>query len=151
MRQMLVSGFPPEAAFRSVNSILALRGYAGAVTLDLTEVRLDTGRGAVYKWGAAPSYILRRAGPEKIGTGTAPPGIDLGQSRESVVRFSFRRGETLVMASDGADVGPVLPKMDNAPDIPPGELAARLVEACANTGDDATVAVVRLCPLTAAG
>lgn len=149
MRQMLISGFPAEHALRSINSILALRGHAGAVTLDLTEIRLDTGRAAVFKWGAAPSYILRRAGPEKIGSASAPPGISVGDARENVVRLSLRRGETLVMASDGAEVAEVLARMGNAPDIPPAELASKLVESCADTGDDATVAVVRLLPMAA--
>lgn len=147
MRQMLVSGFPAEAACRSINSILALRGRAGAVTLDLAEIRLDTGRAALYKWGAAPSFILRRAGPEKIGTATPPPGVSVGDSRASVVRLSLGRGETLVLASDGADIGPPLRKVDNAPDLPPGELAAKLLSACAARDDDATVAVMRLRPI----
>ena len=149
MRQMLISGFPAEHAFRSINSILALRGRAGAVTLDLAEIRLDTGRAALYKWGAAPSYILRRAGPEKIGTATPPPGICVSDSRETVMRLSLRRGETLVMASDGAEVGEPLRRIEHSPDLPPGELAAKLLELCTSKAeDDATIAVVRLRPLS---
>ena len=71
----------------------------------------------------------------------------MGDARENVVRLSLRRGETLVMASDGAEVAEVLARMGNAPDIPPAELASKLVESCADTGDDATVAVVRLRPM----
>lgn len=148
MRQMLLSGFPPEAACRSVNSILALRGQAAAVTLDVAEVRLDTGRAALFKWGAASSYILRRAGPEKVGSNSAPPGITVGDSRETVIRFSLHRGETLVMASDGADIGNLLKQTPNAPDIPPAELAEKLASSCTGSGDDATVAVMRLRPIS---
>ena len=146
LRQMLCAGFSPEQSFQSINSLLALRGRAGAVTMDLAELRLDTGRAALYKWGAAPSYILRRAGPEKLGKGGPPPGISVGDRRETVTRLSMSRGETLVMASDGAEVAEVLARMGNAPDLPPSELASKLVESCADTGDDATVAVVRLLP-----
>lgn len=149
MRQMLLSGFAPEHVFQSINSLLALRGRAGAVTLDLAEIRLDTGRAALFKWGAAPSYILRRAGPEKQGKATPPPGISVGDSRETVTRLSLHRGETLVMASDGADLEGMLRKIDNAQDLHPPDLAAKLVQLCENREDDATVAVVRLCPLTA--
>lgn len=147
LRQMLTAGFPAEHAFRSINSILALRGRAGAVTLDLAEIRLDTGRASVYKWGAAPSWILRRAGAEKIGTATPPPGISVMETRETVVRLSLCRGEVLILFSDGVDGEEALRRNDLSPDGPPGELAARLLEkGCGKGEDDATAAVIRLRP-----
>ena len=146
LRQMLSAGFPPEHAFRSVNSILALRGQAGAVTLDLAEIRLDSGRISLYKWGAAPSWLLTAAEVKKIGTATPPPGISIGEARESVVRLSLRRGEMLILVSDGAEIGEVLRRRKDGP-LPPGELAEWLLEECKAGGeDDATVAVLRLHP-----
>lgn len=146
LQQMLAAGFPPEHAFRSVNSILALRGQAGAVTLDLAEVRLDSGRVSVYKWGAAPSWVWRSRGAEKIGTAGPPPGIDLETARESVSRLSLRRGEMLILVSDGAEIGESLRRREFGP-LPPGELAEWLLKECKDTGeDDATVAVLRLTP-----
>ena len=41
LRQMLTAGFPAEHALESLNSLLVLRGRAGAVTVDLAELRLD--------------------------------------------------------------------------------------------------------------
>ena len=148
LRQMLSAGFPPEHAFRSVNSVLALRGQAGAATLDLAEVRLDSGRIALYKWGAAPSWVLGRKRAEKIGTATPPPGISVNESRETVTRLSLRRGEVLILLSDGVEIGEILRRKGMAPDAPPGELAERLLElGCGSGGDDATAAVIRLHPL----
>jgi len=146
LRQMLTAGFPPEHAFRSLNAILVLRGQAGAVTLDLAELRLDSGRVAIYKWGAAPSYLLGKTGTEKIGTATPPPGLDLRQARETVDRLSLRRGELLILVSDGAQIGEILGRGEVRP-LPPGELAEWLLEECGSEGeDDATVAVMRLQP-----
>ena len=146
LRQMLTAGFPPEHAFRSVNSILTLRGQAGAVTLDLAEIRLDSGRISLYKWGAAPSWVLRQKGAEKIGTATPPPGLDLKDARETVIRLSLRRGEVLILVSDGAEIGESLRREAFRP-CPPGELAERLLKECKDAGeDDATVAVLRLTP-----
>ena len=146
LRQMLTAGFPPEHAFRSVNSILTLRGQAGAVTLDLAEIRLDSGRISLYKWGAAPSWVLRQKGAEKIGTATPPPGLDLKDARETVIRLSLRRGEVLILVSDGAEIGESLCREAFRP-CPPGELAERLLKECKDAGeDDATVAVLRLTP-----
>ncbi|MFR3324792.1 MAG: SpoIIE family protein phosphatase [Oscillospiraceae bacterium] len=65
LRQMLTAGFPAAHALRTLNSILALRGSAGAVTVDLAELYLDTGHATLYKWGAAPSWLLRRGSAEK--------------------------------------------------------------------------------------
>ena len=147
LRQMLTAGFPAEYAFRSINSILALRGQAGAVTMDLAEIRLDTGKTVLYKWGAAPSWLLKRSGAEKIGTATPPPGIDLTETRETVLRLSLCRGEALIMTSDGVEVAETLRHMERTPDAPPGELAEELLEkGCGDHGDDATVAVMRLRP-----
>ena len=145
LRQMLTAGFPPEHAFRSINSILTLRGQAGAVTLDLAEVRLDSGKVTVYKWGAAPSWLLKASGAEKIGTATPPPGICVADARELVVRLSLRRGEMLILFSDGMEAGECLCRGSFWP-VSPGELAERLIEECRLEEDDATVAVMRLQP-----
>lgn len=146
LKRMLTAGFPPEHAFRSLNSILALRGQAGAVTLDLAEIRLDSGRVSLYKWGAAPSFLLGKNGIKKIGTAAPPPGISIGGSGETVDRLSLRRGEVLILVSDGAEIGEALRRRKEEP-LPPGELAEWLLEECRGAGeDDATVAAVRLQP-----
>lgn len=147
LRQMLTSGFPAEHALRSLNSLLALRGRAGAVTVDLAEVRLDNGRAVLYKWGAAPSYLLKEEGTEKIGTAGPPPGMDVAHTRETVDRLSLRRGEALILLSDGVEVEAILHGAGIAPGEPPGELAAKLLEiGAAEAMDDATAVVVRLHP-----
>ena len=146
LRQMLTAGFPPEHALRTLNSLLALRDKAGAVTVDLAEVHLDTGQAALYKWGAAPSYLLRRTGAEKIGTATPPPGIAVTGCRETVEKLSLCRGEALILLSDGVEVGETLRREGMAPEAPPGEIAAKLLRAGSGKEDDATVAVIRLRP-----
>ncbi len=147
LRQMLTAGFPAEYALRSLNSLMALRGRAGAVTVDLAEIDLSTGAVALYKWGAAPSWLLRPQGAEKIGTATPPPGISVTDIRETVDRLSLRRGEVLVLCSDGLEAEGILRRGEVSSQVPPGELAAYLMEQCSGkTGDDATCAVVRLCP-----
>lgn len=147
LRQMLTAGFPADHALRSLNSILAIRGSAGAVTVDLAEIYLDTGHATIYKWGAAPSWLLRRSGAEKIGTATPPPGISVTGTRETVEKLSLRRGEALILLSDGVDGEEVLRRTVLAPDAPPGELAAKFLESSRGKGeDDATAAVIRLRP-----
>ena len=145
LRQMLTAGFPAEYALRSINSLLVLRGRAAAVTVDLLEIHLDSGRAAIYKWGAAPSWLLGAGGAEKIGTAEPPPGLSVTEGRETVERLSLRRGEMLIMTSDGVGVGDALGRIRGFASLPPGEVAARLLEAGGeNREDDATVAAIRL-------
>ena len=147
LRQMLSAGFPAEHALRSVNSLLVLRGRSGAVTMDLAEIRLDTGRVWLYKWGASPSWLVRDGMAEKIGTAGPPPGLSVCDGRESVERLSLGRGEVLILTSDGVDGEEALRHVSDASAVPPGELADRLLElGCGELRDDATVAVVRLSP-----
>ena len=97
LRQMLSAGFPAEHALRSLNSLLALRGGAAAVTVDLVELRLDSGRASVYKWGAAPSLLLFDGMAEKIVfTGKIDEffGYKFGKLEYRTVRFET---ETLDM------------------------------------------------------
>ena len=145
LRRMLCAGFPAEYAARSINSLLVLRGRAAAVTVDLAEIQLDSGRATLYKWGAAPSWQMRDGAAEKIGTVTPPPGLSISEGRETVERLSLRRGEVLILVSDGVEVDGALRRVRGLSALPPGELAAKLLEqGSQEREDDATVAAVRL-------
>ena len=151
LHRMLVAGFPGEHALQSLNSICALRGRAGAVTVDLLELQLDTGRGALYKWGAVPSYVISPMGAEKIGTAGPPPGLSVTDRRDTVYQLSLRRGETLVLVSDGVGEEEALHCCLSMAGASPGELAKSLLT-CSQFGgeDDATVVLVELRPDCAA-
>jgi len=141
LKDLLCAGFPAEHALETLNSLCALRGKAGAVTVDLARIKLDSGRVTLYKWGAAPSYLLTDSGAEKIGSGSPPPGLSVEDScRPS--RLLLRPGETLMLLSDGAGADGVR-RWEPASGTTPGELASRLLERQSGT-DDATVALVTL-------
>ena len=145
LRRLLMAGYPASYAMRSVNSLCTLRGRAGAVTMDLAEFRLDTGKVSVYKWGAAPSWLLLPTGAEKVGTGGMPPGMSVTDARETVENFTMRRGEVLVLFSDGVDPAAALQEPVQLWKESPGALAARLLERGRGSAmDDATAAVIRL-------
>lgn len=147
LRQMLSAGFPAEYALRSINAMMVLGGRAGAATIDVAELRLDTGRATLYKWGAAPSWLLRQGIAEKIGTVGPPPGLSVSDGQETVERLSLCRGEDLILTSDGVDGEGALGRWTEASMLPPGEMAAKLLElGCRELEDDATVVVIRLRP-----
>lgn len=149
LRRLLSAGYPTEYALRTLNSLCVLRDRGGCVTVDLAQIDLQNGRTTLYKWGAAPSYLLTRVGPEKIGTAAAPPGLSVTGVRETVDKLSLRRGETLILLSDGVDGEAAMRRGWELTDERPGETAARVLRYGRGEGsDDATAAVIRLTPLT---
>lgn len=147
LRRLLMAGYPAQYALRSVNSLCTLRGRAGAVTMDLAEFRLDTGKVSVYKWGGAPSWLLLPTGPEQIGVGGMPPGMSVTENRETVDHLTMRRGEMLILLSDGLDAAAALQNSAQLLQDAPGAVAVRLLEQGRGDGmDDATAAVIRLDP-----
>lgn len=145
IKQMLLAGFPAEYALRSLNSLSVLREMGGCATVDLVRIQLDTGRGTVYKWGAAPSYLMISGQLRKIGTAGPPPGLSQS-AREMVDRLSLGRGERLILLSDGVSEEGLLDSARTTPTQPPGEMAAAILEKEHSGGDDATAVVIRLIP-----
>ena len=147
LRTLLSAGYPAQYALRSINSLCALRDRAGAVTVDLAELFLDNGKAILYKWGAVPSYLISHLGVEKLGTAGPPPGISVTDCQEQTCAVSLRRGETLIMVSDGISEADAL-RCCASTEAVPSLLAARLLSAGHLTGqDDSTAVFIRLEPL----
>ncbi len=147
LRRLLTAGYPADYALQSLNSLCALRSRAGAVTVDLLELSLESGKGTLYKWGAAPSYLLSGIAAEKIGTAAPPPGLSVTDSRPAAYRLSLRRGEVLFMVSDGVGEEEALHCCMKKVGSAPGEIARSLLGCSYMSGDDdATVVTVRIAP-----
>ena len=146
LRRMLSAGYPAEYALRSVNSLCALRDRAGAVTIDLVQLRLDKGKAILYKWGAPASYLVSSLGAEKVGMAGPPPGLSVTDCREQYDRFTLRSEQTLVMVSDGISESDALRCCLDGREETTDELASRLLSCCRQEGDDATVVLIRLTP-----
>lgn len=143
IRQMLTAGLAPETVLGSVNSQLALTDRGGAVTVDLAEIRLDSGRAMLYKWGAGPSWLLKRRRGMQIGASGPPPGLGVTTGRETTSRCSLAGGETLLMLSDGIPADNLSAWIALSDSLDPGPLAREILDST-HTSDDATAVVVRL-------
>ena len=145
LRRMLSAGFPADHALRSFNSLCALRERAAAVTVDLAQIDLDTGKTVLYKWGAAPSYLISRGGAERIGQVVPPPGLWVDRPQESVHALTLRREQILVLASDGVEDAAALRCCTESVGSSISDLATGLL-ACVrpDQNDDATVVLVQL-------
>ncbi len=144
LKRLLLAGYPAEYALGSLNSICALRDRAGILTVDMAQLHLDTGAVSLYKWGAAPSYVLAGGRTEKLGAPTPPPGMTASGCQKPVRRLRLNCGELLLMASDGVGEECVLAVCREMAGAPDEILAGRLIERGAAQEDDATVVCIRL-------
>ena len=145
LQRLLQAGYPAEHALGSLNSICALRDRAGILTVDMAELRLDTGVVSIYKWGAAPSYLLSDGSVEKIGLPTPPPGLSASGYQMPIRRLRLSCGERLLMVSDGVSeesASGICRENTGASDE---MLAKCLMDCCVEQeDDDATVVCIRL-------
>jgi serine phosphatase RsbU (regulator of sigma subunit) len=145
LKGLLLAGFPAEAALRSLNSFCALSDRAGAVTVDLAEVDLETGKVTIYKWGAAASWLIGST-VEKLGTPSVPPGLTAENSPEVTCRLMLRRSQLLLMVSDGLAEDRVEEICRNQTGFSGEQLARQLLQQ-AQQADDATVVTIQLLPV----
>ncbi len=129
---LLAVGFAAEEAQECVNRLLMLNGeremYA---TLDALLIDLSEGSARFIKYGAPPAYILRDGRVHTVYAEALPIGI-LEEAEPSVQEFSLRRGDAVVLMTDGLF------------DALGTELFAALIERVggANTVDDAAGALL---------
>lgn len=152
LEQFLRAGVRPEQALITLSSALGLRGEetGGFTTVDLLQVNLFTGEGAVYKLGGAPSYVKKRDGVRKITGVSLPAGLE-GAERNTpdFTRIKLEVGDCVLMISDGVagteDDTWIKEALASFSGDSPKELAKSLVSDTAHGGsDDKTALVVRL-------
>ena len=154
LEKFLRAGMTPRSALKTVGEALALRGEAegGFTTVDLAQIDLFTGRGAVLKLGAAPSYLRRGSQVERLSGSALPAGLVAQPEGEpDVFPLELQAGDCLVMVSDGITAGQedgwLRQALEEFDGLSPQELAGRLLADSrdkAGGSDDQTVIVVKL-------
>ena len=108
LRQFLEAEIQPEAALKTLNSAMALRGAetGSFTTIDLCVFDCRTGEAVFYKYGAAPSYLKRGGAVRRITGGSLPVGLRGTSVAPDITRVPLEPGSFAVMISDGvADSG----------------------------------------------
>ena len=109
---------------------------------------LDTGKTTLYKWGAAPSYLVNHLGAQRIGTSGPPPGLSVSDTQEKTYTLTLREGQTLLLVSDGIPFEEALRICSEFPGLSPEEMGPALLQHCRDLGeDDATVVTLQLKPV----
>ena len=155
LEQFLRAGVRPENALRTLSSALALRNdetAGGFTTVDLLRVDLFTGEGAVYKYGAAPTYVRKGPAVNRITGASLPAGLVSGEgAAPDVTSLRLEAGDWVVLVTDGVAGGGgdqwVRDILAAFAGDSPRELAQAVLDgsrARAGAADDRTVLALRL-------
>lgn len=103
LRQFLEAGIEPEAALKTLNSAMALRGAetGSFTTIDLATWSPRTGEAAFFKYGAAPSYLKKGGVVRRITGSSLPAGLRGTPALPDVTRVCLDPDSFVVMISDG--------------------------------------------------
>lgn len=103
LQQFLEAGVEPEAALKTLNSAMALRGAetGSFTTIDLAVCNPSNGALSFYKYGAAPSYLKKGGVVRRITGGSLPAGLRDAPAAPDVTGASLEPGGFVVMISDG--------------------------------------------------
>lgn len=103
LKQFLQAGVEPLPALKTLNTALLLRCREGAgfTTIDLLRLDRSTGEAALYKYGAAPSYLKKLGRVTRYGGAALPAGLEGVDRQPDVIRFILPPDGWLVMVSDG--------------------------------------------------
>lgn len=108
LRQFLEAEIQPEAAMKTLNAAMALRGAetGSFTTVDLCVFDPRGKEAAFFKYGAAPSYVKRGGSVRRITGASLPAGLRGAPAAPDVTRVPLEPGGFAVMISDGvADPG----------------------------------------------
>ena len=151
LERFLRSGVAAETAVRMLNDLMLLKNEddIGTATVDLICIDLFTGETLMYKYGAAPSYIVKDSKVRRIpstslaaGLGTAP------ENYPDKIKLKLSEGCIAVMVSDGVISGDdkwlceLLAKAEN-----PVQLSKQILNAASeqtHIEDDMTAYVIHI-------
>ena len=153
LEQLLQAGVSTGHALTTLSSALALRGEetGGFTTVDLLQIDLFTGEGELFKLGAAPTYVKKGEGVQRLSGSSLPAGLAEG-SPAALDRFPLRLspGDCVLMVSDGicgaGDDGWLRERLERfTPSDSPKDLARDLItHRPVDATDDRTALVVRI-------
>ena len=103
LQQFLEAEIEPEAALKTINAAMALRGAetGSFTTIDLCTCNPVTGETVFYKYGAAPSYLKKGGSVRRVTGGSLPIGLQGAPAMPDVTRVRLEEEGFLVMISDG--------------------------------------------------
>ncbi len=101
IERFLRAGVDAQPALQTLNSAMNLRAETSDsfTTIDLVTLSLKNGEGALYKYGAAPTYLKRGERVHRVSCSCLPAG--LAAEEPEMTHLRLEGGSFLVMVTDG--------------------------------------------------
>lgn len=146
LSKLLKSGVALSAALETVNTVLMVKSADESfATLDICRIDLNTGECAVYKAGAATTYIKSSDRLIRASLSSPPAGTG-GKLTVPAQKFSVRKGDVIVMMTDGVNPDEQWLSRELSKPADPDALSERIAKAAraaeTGRGDDISVVAV---------
>lgn len=144
LSKLLKGGISLPAALETVNNVLMIKSADESfATLDICRLDLNSGECAVYKAGAATTYI-KSADKLVRATLSSPPAGLGGKLTVPAQKFTVGAGDVIVMTTDGAVLDEQWLSRELSQRVEPCELSERIAKAArsAENGRDDDISVI---------
>lgn len=142
LADLLRSGCEPSDALQMLNSLYILRGDGAFSAVDVLQLDLFNGEGALYKWGGATTYLKKGSTVKKIGTAAPPPGIGIGDGHgPERISLSLQKGEMLILTTDGVSAEETTARISGFSGTNLKEFAAYVIAGAQLSGNDDMTAI----------
>lgn len=144
LSKLLKGGISLSAALETVNTVLMIKSADESfATLDICRIDLNSGECAVYKAGAATTYI-KSADKLMRATLSSPPAGSGGRLTVPAQKFTVGAGDVIIMTTDGAVLDEQWLSRELSQRIEPCELSERIAKAAraAEKGRDDDISVI---------
>ncbi len=142
--KLIKSGISLSAALETVNTVMMIKSSDESyATLDICRIDPDSGECAIYKAGAAATYIRKADRLIRVSLSSAPAGTG-GKINLPAQRLKVSVGDMIVMITDGATIDERWLARELSTPTPPDELSERIARAARNadSGKDDDISVI---------
>ena len=144
LSKLLKGGISLPAALETVNNVLMIKSADESfATLDICRLDLNSGECAVYKAGAATTYIKSSDKLVRATLSSPPAGLG-GKLTVPAQKFTVGAGDVIVMTTDGAVLDEQWLSRELSQRVEPCELSERIAKAArsAENGRDDDISVI---------
>lgn len=144
LSKLLKGGISLPAALETVNTVLMIKSADESfATLDICRLDLNSGECAVYKAGAATTYIKSADKLIRAGLSSPPAGLG-GKLTVPAQRFTVGAGDVIIMTTDGAVLDEQWLSRELSQRVEPCELSEKIAKAAraAENGRDDDISVI---------
>lgn len=142
--RLLKGGLSLSAALETVNTVLMVKSTDESyATLDICRIDLNSGECAVYKAGAATTYIKSADRLIRASLSSPPAGTG-GRLTIPAQKFTVGAGDKIIMTTDGAVLDEEWLSRELCSDASPKELSERIARAAraAENGREDDISVI---------